>query len=127
MVSFSISVIEKTTPLLLWEVLFFIKTTIHLRSITEYTNKITTQKNFKNIKAAKIHAPVKIDEMINIFFTLDCIRLRDNLTSKDKIIKISKNIKGIFLNIYKGSTFCKDEITKKINHSKSIIKLTNHK
>merc|ERR1712141_228425 len=96
----------KKQPLYFYEKFyFFIKTTIHLRSITEYTNKITTQKNFKNIKAAKIHAPVKIDEIINIFFTLDCIRLKDNLTNKDKIIKISR----------------------KINHSKSIIKLTSHK
>jgi len=93
----------------------------------EYTNNTTTQKNFKNIKAAKIHAPVKIDEIIKIFFTLDCISLSDKLINKDKITNPSKNVSDIFLNIYKGRTFWKEEITKKINHSRSIIKLINHK
>jgi len=93
----------------------------------EYTNSTTTQKNFKNIKAAKIHAPVKIDEIIKIFFTLDCISLSDKLINNDKVTNPSKNVNDIFLNIYKGRTFWKEEIIKKINHSRSIIKLINHK
>jgi len=109
------------------ETLLSLKIVTHMNSMLLYKNRINIQNIFtKNIED-KIQAPVKIEEIIKIFFTLHWNRDINTLRIKARKIKNSNKEKYICLIKYKGKIFCQDEVKKNSIQSISIIKLNNHK